>query len=316
MRAADVLVVGSINQDFVLMVPRRPRPGETVTGAELSLHGGGKGANQAAAASLLGSSTSILGCVGGDAFGRALLRSLRKFGVDISLVREVGELRTGSAFITVTPDGENAITVAPGANLALTSRDVGAAATQIRDAGVVVVQMEIPLESVEETVRIADQAGTRVVLNLAPPVDLHPETLRVADPLVLNEHEASFLLRRRNKGSDNLEECLAMVPALLELGPRSVVVTLGHFGAVFSDGVSPPRHIPAPRVRAVDTTAAGDAFVGALAKCLVAGEPLQQAVSFAVWAGAFAVTREGAQESLPTLDALLRFKGDKACTHG
>jgi len=315
-RAADVLVVGSINQDFVLRVPRRPRPGETVTGADLSFHGGGKGANQAAAASLLGASASILGCVGEDTFGTALLRSLTNLGVDTSLVREVGEPRTGTAFITVTTDGENAIAVAPGANLALTCKDVRAAATQIRDAGVVVVQMEIPLESVEETVRIADQAGTRLVLNLAPPADLHPETLRVADPLVLNEHEASFLLQRRNKGADNLEECLAMVPALLELGPRSVVVTLGRFGAVFSDGVSPPRHIPAPRVRAVDTTAAGDAFVGALAKCLVAGDPLQQAVSFAVWAGAFAVTREGAQESLPTLDALLRFKGGEVRAHG
>ncbi|HEU4494629.1 MAG TPA: PfkB family carbohydrate kinase, partial [Rubrobacteraceae bacterium] len=145
---ADVFVLGSINQDFVLKVERRPNPGETVTNAELSTHNGGKGANQAAAAALLGASVTILGRVGGDEFGEPLVRSLEAKGIDTSLVERATDASTGAAFITVTPDGENAITVAPGANRSLTPEDVEAAADAIGDSRVLVAQMEVPLGTV------------------------------------------------------------------------------------------------------------------------------------------------------------------------
>ncbi|MDP9481479.1 MAG: PfkB family carbohydrate kinase, partial [Actinomycetota bacterium] len=166
---AEVFVVGSINQDFVLQVERRPEPGETVTDARLATHNGGKGANQAAAAALLGASVILLGRVGDDGFGGPLVRALAEKGVETSLVREASEASTGTAFITVTPDGENAITVAPGANRSLVPDDVDAASAQIAEARVLVAQMEVPRAVVLRAVEVAAESGTRALLNLAPP---------------------------------------------------------------------------------------------------------------------------------------------------
>jgi len=293
---AGVFVMGSINQDFVLRVERRPGPGETVTDAELSLHPGGKGANQSAAAALLGAEVAFLGRVGDDGLGEPLVRNLREKGVDAGLVERVAGRSTGAAFITVTPDGENAITVAPGANRALLPPDVEAARERIAASRVLVAQMEIPRETVFRGVEVASEAGTRVLLNLAPPFEVPGELLGLLDPLVVNEHEAAFLLGEPVEG---VEGALAAAPELLGLGARSAVITLGPAGAVFAlEGRA--EHAPAPRVRAVDTTGAGDAFVGALAARLAAGEALGEAVAYAVRAGAAAVTREGAQGALPT----------------
>src|ERR671915_1363894 len=169
---ADVFVVGSINQDFVLKVERRPKPGETVTDAVLSTHNGGKGGNQAAAAALLGASVALLGRVGDDGFGGPLVRSLADKGVATSLVQEVPGSSTGAAFITVTPDGENAITVAPGANRRLTTEDVDNASESIGEAQVLVAQMEVPSEVVVRSVEVAAECGTRALVNLAPPFEL------------------------------------------------------------------------------------------------------------------------------------------------
>jgi ribokinase len=287
---ADVFVVGSINQDFVLSVERRPVPGETVTDARLATHNGGKGANQAAAAALLGASVAFLGRVGDDGFGGPLVRALSDKGVDTSLVQEVPGSSTGAAFITVTPDGENAITVAPGANRRLITEDVDDASQSIGEARVLVAQMEVPPE-------------TRALVNLAPPFELPRALLEVLDPLVLNEHEAAFLLGEMVEGIDG---ALSAAPRLLSLGPKSVVVTLGEEGAVFAGGES-AQHFTAPKVKVVDTTGAGDAFVGALAARLAADTPLKDAVAYAVRAGAAAVTEAGAQGALPapeTVDAL------------
>lgn len=295
---ADVFVVGSINQDFVLKVERRPEPGETVTNAELSTHNGGKGANQAAAAALLGASVTFLGRVGDDEFGGPLLRALEEKGVETSLTREASGSQTGAAFITVTPDGENAIVVAPGANRRLTPEDVDAAADGIREARVLVAQMEIAPEAVLRAAEIAAAGGTRVVLNLAPPRDVPPALLSRLDPLIVNEHEAAFLLGRKRKvgGEDAIRTTAS---DLLALGPRSIVITLGADGAFVADGAS-AAHLPAPKVEVVDTTGAGDAFVGALAARLALGETLPDAAAYAARAGAAAVTKEGAQGALPT----------------
>jgi len=293
---ADVFVVGSINQDFVLQVERRPEPGETVTNAQLSKGNGGKGANQAAAAALLGADVTILGRVGDDGFGEPLVEALADKGVDTSLIEAATDSSTGTAFITITPDGENAITVAPGANRSLTVEDVDDASDSIGDARVLVVQMEVPPEVVLRAVEVATQQGTRALVNLAPPTEVPRELLEELDPLVVNEHEAAFLLGEKVEG---LEGALSAAQELLALGPGSAVVTLGEDGAVFSDGES-KEHLTSPEVEVVDTTGAGDAFVGALAAKLAQEASLEDAVTYAVRAGAAAVTKEGAQGALPT----------------
>jgi ribokinase len=297
---AEVFVMGSINQDFVLKVERRPKPGETVTDAVLSTHNGGKGANQAAAAALLGASVALLGRVGDDGFGGPLVQALEERGVDTVLIEEAPGSATGTAFITVTEDGENSITVAPGANRRLTLEDVDAARGAIAGAAVLVAQMEVPRECVARAVEVAGGVGTRAILNLAPPFRVPRAVLGGLDPLVVNEHEAAFLLGESVEG---VGAALAAASELLALGPKSAVVTVGADGAVFAEG-DDAGQVPAPEAEVVDTTGAGDAFVGALALRLAREASLEEAVSYAVRAGSAAVTREGAQGALPTPDVL------------
>jgi ribokinase len=296
----DVFVLGSINQDFVLKVERRPEPGETVTNAELSTGNGGKGANQSAAAALLGASVMILGRVGDDEFGEPLVRALQDKGIDTSLVEGVPEVSTGAAFITVTPDGENAITVAPGANRSLTPDDVDAAAEAVGGASVLVAQMEVPVETVLRAVEVAAESDTRALVNLAPTFEVPRGLLEKLDPLVVNEHEAAFLLGSKVEG---VEGALSAASELLSLGSRSAVITVGEAGAVFAQDEA-VGHLVAPKVDVVDTTGAGDAFVGALATRLARGDSLEDAVAYSVRAGAAAVTKEGAQGALPTPDVV------------
>lgn len=191
-----VFVVGSVNQDFVLKVSRRPGLGETVTDADLFSHPGGKGANQAVAAALLGARVTMLGRVGGDPFGKALLRNLQDKGVDTSSVEVFADAQTGAAFVTLTPDGENAIIVAGGANSLLTPEDVEDASEGIASADILVVQMEISTATVVRALAVANAGGTRAILNLAPASKLPRSVLRMVDTLVVNEHEASVLLQR------------------------------------------------------------------------------------------------------------------------
>jgi ribokinase len=277
-------------------VERRPEPGETVTDAQLSKGNGGKGANQAAAAALLGADVAFLGRVGDDGFGEPLVEALAEKGVDTSHIEAAPDSSTGTAFITVTPDGENAITVAPGANRRLTAADVDDADDAIGAARVLVAQMEVPPEVVLRAVEVAAQRGTRPLVNLAPPTEVPRELLEKLDPLVVNEHEAAFLLGEKVEG---VEGAISAASELLDMGPRSVVITVGKEGAVFSDGESTKR-LASPEVDVVDTTGAGDAFVGALAARLARDAPLEDAVAYAVRAGAAAVTKEGAQGALPT----------------
>ncbi|MEU1278139.1 ribokinase [Streptomyces sp. NPDC005805] len=309
----ELLVVGSANADLVVAVDRRPGPGETVLGSDLVVHPGGKGANQAVAAARLGARTALLARVGDDAHGRLLLESQRAAGVDTSAVL-TGGAPTGVALITVDPSGDNSIVVSPGANARLRPADVRAAGGLLARARVVSVQLEIPPETVAEVAR-ALPAGTRLVLNPSPPAALPPDVLAVCDPLVLNEHEARVLLGGGVGGSGGPGPG-PQVPGsgpgpgpedwargLLALGPRSVVVTLGAAGALVA-GPAGGERVPSPRVRAVDTTGAGDAFTAALAWRLGLGEDLATAARFAVRVGAAAVTRPGAQQSFPTADEL------------
>jgi ribokinase len=290
----DVMVIGSANADVTIRVDRRPGAGETVLGSDLALHPGGKGANQAVAAARLGAQVAFAGCIGSDTHGDLLLLALIKAGVDVSNICRLHGVPTGVALISLTPDGDNAIIVSPGANGHVTKGDVQQALGN-GDRGtprVVVLQLELPLPVVEHAMSLAAAVGARVVLNLAPPVPLPRETLRLCDPLVLNEHEAGVLLRRAAPvGAEAVHD-------LLETGPRSVVLTLGAAGAVTS-WPGGAVQVPAPAVIPVDTTGAGDALTGALAWRLAEGDDLAEAVRFAVRVGSTATLLPGAQPSFP-----------------
>jgi ribokinase len=290
----DLLVVGSANADLVIGVERRPAAGETVLGSDLVVHPGGKGANQAVAAARLGARTALLARVGDDAHGRLLLDSQRAAGVDTAGVL-VGGAPTGVALITVDPSGDNSIVVSPGANGRLTPEDVQSAGNLLAISRVVSAQLEIPLETVVEVVRNL-APGSRFVLNPSPPRALPAEVLAACDPLIVNEHEARVIV-----GTDLGDSPEDWASALLALGPRSVVITLGARGALVASAEGAAR-VPSVKVETVDTTGAGDAFTAALAWRLGLDEPLAEAAAYAARVGAAAVTRAGAQESFPTAE--------------
>jgi ribokinase len=299
-RSAAVVVVGSINRDYLLNVDRRPDPGETVLSRGLVLESGGKGANQAVAAARMGVPTYLVGAVGTDADGTELLSALTQAGVRTDYIAVAQHAPTGRAFITVTPDGENAIVVASGANHTIPDSAVRAALSDLStDNTIVAVSTELDLRTVKGSIRDANELSARVVLNLAPFVPLTPDDLRSCDPLIVNEGEASALASRTITDVNSARDAAAK----LRRHARAVVITLGRHGAVVAtpDAV---RHIPAPMVDVVDTTGAGDAFVGALAARLAAGDDLLAAVEVGVAAGSFAVTGLGAQSSYATPDSL------------
>lgn len=291
---ASLIVLGSANTDYTVLVERHPLPGETLLGDELVVATGGKGANQALAAARAGAMPVFLGAVGDDANGRQMLDALGSGGVDVSSVAVIDDAPTGIALITVSRDGENTIVVAAGANARVNAHEVEAALRAIAGQGsVLLAQLEIPLAVVREAATIIDELGGRTVLNLSPSREIPDALLALCDPLVVNESEAHDL---SGLPVGSVDEASAAAQALLDRC-RSVVITLGGDGAVFAaPGVS--GHLPAPRVTVVDTTGAGDAFVGALSAELAesgTGTELRAAVERGVTAGAAAVQWLGAQ---------------------
>lgn len=291
----DIIVLGSMNVDFVVRVKRRPGIGETVPGSEFSIFPGGKGANQAVAAARLGGNVAMAGRIGDDVFSKVVLDSLSSAGVGRELIVTTQDVPTGSAFITVDETGENSIVVVPGANGHCSKADVDALRPHLELAKMLMLQLEIPLETVEHAVSVARSCGTKVMLDPAPPVPLSQELLRGIDVLTPNEHEASFLTGR--KVTDAAGAQLA-ASDLLKAGARAVVIKLGSGGLVWAEG-GKSGVIPGHRVHAVDTTAAGDAFSGGLAALLCEGKSLEEACRFANAVGALSVTRKGAQTSMP-----------------
>jgi len=294
-----VVVVGSLNRDYVCTVDQLPAAGETRMGRELVLHSGGKGGNQAVAAALVGAVTGrpcfLVGGVGGDADGEALVDDLRRAGVAVERVSVEEGVRTGAALITVAADGQNTIVVAPGANHAVTEATVTTALDRLVEEGtVVVLQAELRVPVVEAAVRRASAAGARVVLNLAPFAPVADDVLAVCDPVVVNESEASALLGTSVRGP------VAVQHAALALAcrARSAVVTAGAAGATVAAGGA-CTHVPAPPVDVVDSTGAGDAFTGALAAGLAAGKDLVGAAGWGVAVASYSVGRPGAQSSYP-----------------
>jgi ribokinase len=287
MRQPRVVVVGSANMDLVATAPALPRPGETVLGNDFAMVPGGKGANQAIAASRAGASCSFLGAIGSDSFGVTLKARLAASGVDSAHARVVYG-SSGVALVVVNAEGENTIVVTPGANgafAALTEAEL----TTIQGADVLVCQLEIPVETVTQAAVAAHAAGVRVLLNAAPARDLPDELLAAVDLLVVNEGEAQAIL---GSGRDD-------PAALLSVVPRAVV-TLGDEGAWYVSRDGEGTRVPAFKVDTVDSTAAGDAFTGALAVAWGEGRDIVESVRWACAAGAACVRKVGAYPSLPS----------------
>src|SRR5947209_6047586 len=313
MAKSKILVVGSLNMDQVVHVPRIPALGETLLGAgSLKLVPGGKGANQAVAMSRLGAPVAMAGRVGNDPFGERLLSSLQTDHVDTGLIVVDQEEASGVAFIFLTPDGNNAIVVAGGANMRVGQDSVQSSTIfeAIAQAQALVLQLEIPLETVILFIAAADKGDVPVVLNLAPGQPLSKEVLRQLEVLIVNETEASLLSGQR---LESLEDAHIVATVLHEQGIPKVVITLGSQGALLatSDESGKTRIIyqSAPVVQVIDTTAAGDCFVGALTVALTEGQSPEDALRFAVYASALKVTKFGAQSGLPTraeVDAFLQ----------
>jgi len=303
--AGRVVVVGSANVDLVVPVPRHPAGGETVLGGALQRSPGGKGANQAVAAARAGgAATTFVGALGRDAAADLLLASLEAAGVRTDLVARAAGA-TGTALVTVTPDGENAIVVAPGANAEV--RVGGPEAARIAAADVVLAQLEVPLGAVAAAAR-ARRAGALLVLNAAPSAPLPADLLAEVDVLVVNEHEARDLTGLGGGAASDGGPGAApaeLAAALLERVP-AVVVTLGGAGSLVAERGDPaPAAVPAFPAAVVDTTGAGDTYCGVLAAALARGEGLVGAARLAAAAAALAVGRPGAQEAVPAAAEVL-----------
>ena len=310
MKIPRIVVVGSVNADMVVKSRRLPAPGETVIGGQFVMAPGGKGANQAVAARRLGAEVTLVAKVGQDPLGDEAIDNYRREGIHTDLIARDREAATGVALILVDAAGENLISVASGANATLTPADVDRAAERIRAADAVLVQLEIPLETVCYTARLAAAAGVSVILDPAPAAHLPDGLLADATYLTPNEHEAECLT-----GIAVGDEATARQAAnkLLAAGARHVIITLGAKGAWLATAHG-QRLVASRPVSAVDTTAAGDAFNGGLAWALGCGLAIEAAVAQACAVGALSATRLGAQPSLPTapeLDHFLGLRDDK-----
>jgi ribokinase len=298
-----ILVVGSLNMDLVVVAPRLPQVGETIFGGKFDTFPGGKGANQAVAASRMGAAVSMIGAAGNDDYGQTLCQVAAQDGIDTKLVAIDPKEATGIALITVDTDGRNTIVVAAGANLALTPQHILAAEQAFSVADVLVTQLESPLEAVNEAVDLAVKNGIHVILNPAPAHPLTAELLSKVEFLIPNEREAMQIA-----GVNSLE---AAIQTLLNLGVRHLIVTLGEHGVLL---VTPDRReqFPAHKVQAIDTVAAGDAFVGAFSTGIAEEMCVEDAIRLGNSAAAVAVTRRGAQPSLPTREDVNNFlRGSK-----
>ena len=290
MHKAKVVVIGSSNTDMTIKGDRLPKPGETVLGGEFRMGPGGKGANQAVAARRLGADVSFICKVGRDIFGDNAISGYQKEGIDCSRILR-SDKASGTALILVDGNAENCIAVAPGANADLTPEDVDSVADVIRSADYLILQLEIPVESVLRAAKIAHEAGVYVILNPAPACHLPDELFGYISLITPNQTESALL----SGIEDNLD---AAVEKLMQLGVKDVVVTLGSKGSlVISEGTR--TLVPSLKVKAVDTTAAGDTFCGALCVALSEGCSLVDAAGFATKASALTVQKMGAQDSIP-----------------
>ena len=298
-----ILILGNCNIDFVFKIPRFHHPGETILAESQATFFGGKGANQAMTSKRLGGNVCFITKVGNDLYGKSYRQHLIKNGLDRKPILEDRKLPTGMAMIELTPKGENRIVVSLGANGSLSVKDLKRLQSCWRGVEVFVTQLEIPLPTVEKGVRLAKDEGAVTLLNPSPPAQLSPRFLSWVDFIVPNEIEAQILTGIKWRGDRDIRK---MAERLLEMGVKNVVITLGPKGLFFKNR-SEERWMAAFKVKVTDTTAAGDAFLGALATGLAENKPIQEALKFANGAGALATTKLGAQPSLPLRQELLSF---------
>lgn len=289
-----IVVIGSLNMDLITRTQKLPAMGETVSGLSFQTVCGGKGGNQAYAAARLGGTVTMLGCIGEDAFGRELVRNLEEQGVDCGKIRICEGMESGTASITVY-NGDNSIIIIPGANKEVSIKYVEENLDCIREADFILLQLEIPFETVGSILFFAAEAGIPVMLNPAPARTIPDEILRLAKYVIVNETECEFYTGIPVKTVEDAKEGLQK---LLDKGIARGIVTLGSQGAVYNCGAG-LLHEPARKVKAVDSTAAGDTFTAAVAVSLLEGNTMEEAVKFATKASSIVVTRMGAQTSIP-----------------
>lgn len=297
-----IVVIGSLNYDIILKLPHFPKTGETIQANEAAFSAGGKGANQAVQAAKLGVPTYMVGCVGTDSHGDFLLESARKYNLNIDHVRRVEEV-TGMGVVNAVEDGSVFAGIVKGANFAVTKQDVDDAEDLLREAAIAIFQMEIPQDINEYAIQKAKECGAKVLLNAAPAAPVSEEVLKKVDILVVNEVEAGYYLGRelctKEQGQEGAKE-------LYDRYGCSVIVTLGKLGSVVcEDGIS--AFIPSRKVKAIETTGAGDSFIGGVGYALLQGMDLHKACTFATCCSAITVCRLGAQDSMGTLAEVKEF---------
>jgi ribokinase len=306
----NIVVVGSLNMDLVVRMPKIPRPGETLLGGVFKTFPGGKGANQAVAAVRMGVPVTMIGCVGNDAFGQEMRATLAREGIITTHVLVHPDEATGVALIQVDAQGQNSIAVASGANFCLTSADVEKAMHTVGEFDALVMPLETPLETIYTSARIAFDKGAKVLLNPAPAQVLEKDLLELVDVLLPNEYEAALMTGIPLQSAADTRRA---AEKLLSLGPKNLIVTLGNQGAMlFNEKINQGMIIPAFQVQTIDTTAAGDCFVGALAVGICEGKSLPVAAEFASAAAAISVTRVGAQPSLPRREEVEQFMQERS----
>ncbi len=300
-----VVVVGSINMDLVTVCERAPKGGETLFGHEFFQVPGGKGANQAVAIGKLGTKITMLGKVGKDSFGKELINSMKTNGVDITHIEE-GEKSTGIAKIIVEENGQNRILVVSGANSEVDKEYIDRHLDVIKECDILVTQLEVPIETVGYALKKAKEFGKKTILNPAPAKKLDDEIIKNSDLIIPNESELEVLTEIETETEDGIKRASKK---LLDMGVKNLIVTLGSKGSLHLNKENSEYHF-AYKVKAIDTTAAGDSFIGGLVRKLDE-ENISEAIEFATKVSAIAVTKKGAQTSIPTMEEVENFKGVK-----
>lgn len=300
----NICVIGSLNMDLVVNVEKMPKAGQTLLGSNFKEVPGGKGANQAVAMARLNGKVTMIGKVGNDSFGETLVNSLKKDNVNTDYI-QVEKGPSGVALITVDKNAQNSIVVAPGANYKLTKEDIDKNIDAIKNSDIVVVQLETPLETIKYALKKAKELGKYTILNPAPAVVLEDEIIENVDLLTPNETELEIISGKSISNEDDINECAQI---MINKGVKELIVTLGSKGSLYINKET-SMFKKAYKVEAIDTTAAGDSYTGALAVAISIGKDMEYAMDFASKVGALSVMKEGAQSSLPTLIEVENFRG-------